>query len=321
MADLRRSLEKQMIISRVQGQEVMQKVGITEEEALAYHAAHRNEFTKPASVTLREIQLNVPSSAEGRQRRRRPGHPRAARGDSRARQGRRGVREDRRRSCRMRRPRANGGLIGPLTMTELAPALQKLLSGMKPGDISEPLRTPKGYQLLKLETHDAGRGAAARAGARSDRREAVRGQARRRAAEVPGEDAQGSHHRVEERRAPEGLRGGPRGRRRRDDRAAAGSAASPRPADRRRASVDERRRPSAAAPAQAPERRHGGLRSGRGAATSARCSISSPSAASRRSCRPRRAGAAGRIARRRSTGRSSPATASRASRRRAACRS
>ncbi len=48
--------------------------------------------------------------------------------------------------------KANGGLIGPLTMTELAPALQKLLSGMKPGDISEPLRTPKGYQLLKLET-------------------------------------------------------------------------------------------------------------------------------------------------------------------------
>ena len=37
-------------------------------------------------------------------------------------------------------------------MTELAPGLQKLLSSMKPGDISEPLRTPKGYQLLKLET-------------------------------------------------------------------------------------------------------------------------------------------------------------------------
>ena len=48
--------------------------------------------------------------------------------------------------------KANGGLIGPLTMTELAPGLQKLLSSMKPGDISEPLRTPKGYQLLKLET-------------------------------------------------------------------------------------------------------------------------------------------------------------------------
>ena len=43
----------------------MQKVGITEEEALAYHAAHRAEFTKPASITLREIQLNVPATAQG----------------------------------------------------------------------------------------------------------------------------------------------------------------------------------------------------------------------------------------------------------------
>ena len=65
MADLRRSLEKHMIISRVQGQDVMQKVGITEEEALAYHADHRDEFTTPASITLREIQLNVPSTAQG----------------------------------------------------------------------------------------------------------------------------------------------------------------------------------------------------------------------------------------------------------------
>ncbi len=151
MADLRRSLERQMIISRVQSQEVMQKVGISEEEALAYHAAHRSEFLKPATVTLREIQLNVAASAEGVSA--------AADQETRAR-----LEEIRTRvkggeafekiaaELSDSPSRANGGLIGPLTMTELAPALQKLLSGMKPGDISEPLRTPKGYQLLKLET-------------------------------------------------------------------------------------------------------------------------------------------------------------------------
>jgi parvulin-like peptidyl-prolyl isomerase len=48
--------------------------------------------------------------------------------------------------------RANRGLIGPLTMAELAPALQQMIGAMKPGDISQPLRTPKGYQLLKLES-------------------------------------------------------------------------------------------------------------------------------------------------------------------------
>jgi peptidyl-prolyl cis-trans isomerase SurA len=151
MAELRRSLEKQMIISRVQGQDVMQKVGITEEEALAYHAAHKEEFTKPASVTLREIQLNVPSTPEG-----------VSAADDQATRDRleeirtrinNGEAFDKIAGELSEAPsRANGGLIGPLTMTELTPALQKMLSGMKPGDISEPLRTPKGYQLLKLET-------------------------------------------------------------------------------------------------------------------------------------------------------------------------
>ena len=154
MADLRRSLEKQMIISRVQGQDVMQKVGITEEEALAYHAAHRDEFTTPASITLREIQLNVPSTAQGV----------SAAADQETRER---LEEIRRRvksgeafeklaaEVSDAPSRANGGLIGPLTVTELAPALQQMLSGMQPGDVSEPLRTPKGYQLLKLETRTA----------------------------------------------------------------------------------------------------------------------------------------------------------------------
>jgi peptidyl-prolyl cis-trans isomerase C len=51
--------------------------------------------------------------------------------------------------------KANGGLIGPLNMSELSQPLQELLAKMKPGDVSEPLRTPKGYQLLKLETRTA----------------------------------------------------------------------------------------------------------------------------------------------------------------------
>ena len=34
---------------------------------------------------------------------------------------------------------------------ELAPALRELLGKMKVGDISDVLRTPKGFQLLKLE--------------------------------------------------------------------------------------------------------------------------------------------------------------------------
>jgi peptidyl-prolyl cis-trans isomerase SurA len=48
--------------------------------------------------------------------------------------------------------KANGGLIGPITVTELADALQAQLGAMKVGDLTEVLRTQRGYQILKLES-------------------------------------------------------------------------------------------------------------------------------------------------------------------------
>jgi parvulin-like peptidyl-prolyl isomerase len=37
-------------------------------------------------------------------------------------------------------------------VNELSPALQQQIKGMKPGDMTQPLRTGRGYQILKLET-------------------------------------------------------------------------------------------------------------------------------------------------------------------------
>jgi parvulin-like peptidyl-prolyl isomerase len=149
-ADLRRSLEKQMIISRVQGQEVMQKVGITEDEARKYHAEHKDEFTSPGTVTLREIFVAAPTAEQGVNV--------AAEEEAKAKIDALRARViggepfEKVAADESAAPsRANGGLIGPLNQSELAPALQELLAKMKPGDVTETLRTPKGYQVLKLE--------------------------------------------------------------------------------------------------------------------------------------------------------------------------
>ena len=48
--------------------------------------------------------------------------------------------------------KANGGLIGPINLAEVSASLQKLIETMKAGDVTEPMRTPRGYQILKLET-------------------------------------------------------------------------------------------------------------------------------------------------------------------------
>ena len=65
MAELRRNLERQMFVSQVQQRDVVEKISVTEEESRAYYAAHRQEFTTPSEITLREILIEVPVTERG----------------------------------------------------------------------------------------------------------------------------------------------------------------------------------------------------------------------------------------------------------------
>jgi peptidyl-prolyl cis-trans isomerase SurA len=150
MADLRRNLEKQMLVSQVQRVEIMDKISINDEEARAYYEAHKQEFTSPIEITLREILLEVPASDRG---------VNVAQDDAI-----RASAEELRKRLLAGEPfprlageysaaasKANGGLIGPLNSEELAPALREMLDRMQIGDVTSVLRTQRGYQILKLE--------------------------------------------------------------------------------------------------------------------------------------------------------------------------
>src|SRR5713101_3034769 len=65
LADLRRNVERSMIVQKVQQNEVMGKIGVAEDEARKYYDTHLNEFTTLPTVTLREILIAVPSDAKG----------------------------------------------------------------------------------------------------------------------------------------------------------------------------------------------------------------------------------------------------------------
>src|SRR5262245_1036190 len=151
MDDLRRNLEKQMLVSQVQRVEIMDKISISEEEARAYYADHKQEFTSPTQITLREILLEVPSTDKG---------VNVAQDDAV-----RASAEELRKRVLAGEPfprlageysvassKANGGLIGPLNSEELAPSLREMLERMQVGDVTSVLRTQRGYQILKLET-------------------------------------------------------------------------------------------------------------------------------------------------------------------------
>src|SRR5688572_23756489 len=60
LADLRRNLERRMIVSQVERNEILGRIAVSEVEAREYYDAHRDEFTKPPTVTLREIFVTVP---------------------------------------------------------------------------------------------------------------------------------------------------------------------------------------------------------------------------------------------------------------------
>ena len=155
LTDIRRNVEKQFLLQQVQTEEFGGKLQITEEEARQYYQANPKEFTEPATVTLREILIEVPTTTQQGRTMVSVGKDDEAAKKAEAVRARLKAGEDFAKvagEVSASASKANGGLIGPIASSELSPDLQKTLQGMKPGDITEPLRAAKGYQILKLET-------------------------------------------------------------------------------------------------------------------------------------------------------------------------
>lgn len=153
--EFEKNLEKQYVVARVQQQEIMPRVQLTDEESKEYYRTHTKEFEKPASITIRDIFISVPTTTQG-------GQPvmNVAADDEVAKK----IADVRARALKgedfaalvaevSESPsKANGGLIGPINVSELAPQVRTLIDKLKQGEVSEPIRTPNGYQLIKLET-------------------------------------------------------------------------------------------------------------------------------------------------------------------------
>ena len=151
MVDLRRNLERSMLVQRVQQNEVMGKIGVSEDEARRYYDSHLNEFTTPQSVTLREILVAVPTDDKGLN----VAVDEAAKAKAEAireRVTKGGESFEKLAADVSDAPsKANAGLIGPISLNDLAADLRKLIDAMKPGDVTPATRMARGYQLYKLE--------------------------------------------------------------------------------------------------------------------------------------------------------------------------
>jgi parvulin-like peptidyl-prolyl isomerase len=150
MADLRRQLERTMIVQRVQQTEVMSKLQVTDAELKMYYDANKASFSTPPQFTLREILVAVPVSERGIN----VGQEEEAKAKA----------DDIRRRLVAGEPfprlaadlsdspsKANGGLVGPIARDVLSPELQKATDGLNAGDLTPVLRTARGYQVIKIE--------------------------------------------------------------------------------------------------------------------------------------------------------------------------
>ncbi|MEP6914299.1 MAG: peptidylprolyl isomerase [Acidobacteriota bacterium] len=152
--DLRKNVEKQFMVGQVQRDEVGSKLSITEEEARQYYLAHREELATAATVTLREILIEVPPTTQGGQSVMSVAKEDEAQKRAEAIRSRIVAGEDFGKvagEVSAAASKTNGGLIGPINLGEVSPALQQTLEKMKPGEVTPIVRATKGFQILKLE--------------------------------------------------------------------------------------------------------------------------------------------------------------------------
>jgi len=151
MEDLRKMFERQSLISRVEQQEVMSKINVTEDESRQYFEAHPDEFKTQPGITLREILIAVPDEKGGVN----VGKDEEAKAKAdalRARALKGEAFEKLAAENSDAGSKANGGLIGPISRDELNPDFQKLIDPLRPGQITAVVRSRQGYQFFKLES-------------------------------------------------------------------------------------------------------------------------------------------------------------------------
>jgi peptidyl-prolyl cis-trans isomerase SurA len=155
---LRQNLEHQYLYRGAQETDILSHVTLTESEERQYYEAHPKEFMKPETAVLREIFVAVPTQMQGNQQVFNVGLDDDAKQKIVATRDRILKGEDFAKvagEVSDSASKANGGLIGTVSVSQLDPAVRDIIVKLKSGEVSEPLRTARGYQLFKLDSRTA----------------------------------------------------------------------------------------------------------------------------------------------------------------------
>ena len=149
LSELRDVMERQTLVRTVQQVEILRGVTITDTEGREYYDNHLDEFTDPATVTLREILIGAPDGGgalSGARDDQASTTAEAVRARVLAGEDFGAVASE----VSGAASKTNGGLIGPIALADLAEAVRERVVGLEVGAVGEIERTTTGYHMLML---------------------------------------------------------------------------------------------------------------------------------------------------------------------------
>jgi len=163
--DFKQNMRNQIITQQVIGHEVGSRIQITEAEMKQYYADHQKEFDQPEQVRLSEIlvapapSINTGDSSDAKKKEDLPATPeQLAAAEQKANELLNQIKggakfEDVARNSSDGPTAPQGGDLGYFKRGMLARELEDKTFAMKPGEVSDVVRTKQGFIILKVTEH------------------------------------------------------------------------------------------------------------------------------------------------------------------------
>jgi len=151
-AAFREDVREEITLTRLREREVDNKLQITEAEVDTFLAAQGQSLQKTEEFRIAQILIRIPEN---------PSPAVIAEAESRVKKAQEALRPPRSFASVVRefsdaQDREQGGSLGWRTRDRLPTLFLDAISGLKPGEISKPVRSPNGFHILQLEEQRSG---------------------------------------------------------------------------------------------------------------------------------------------------------------------
>lgn len=156
--DFKQNLRNNIITQQVIARDVGQNIKISEEETRKFYDDHKEQFERPEQVRMSEILIPVAKTPSDAANPAEAEQQNLANAEAKAKQVRESIQngakfEDVAKKESGGPTAGQGGDLGYFKRGTLAKELENLTFGMKPGQVSDVIRTKQGFVILKVTEH------------------------------------------------------------------------------------------------------------------------------------------------------------------------